>query len=92
MLNMVILLLPRVSATIKGHADFFAKEWPTSFDTWLPGGSAPEPNSNFRNPVLAETWKRIISESEAAKAAVKTRFRPRGCLLPCFVLRAIDGF
>lgn len=58
-------LLPRVSATIKGLAEFFEREWPTSFETWVPGGSVPEPNSNFKNPVLAETWKRIISEAEA---------------------------
>ena len=58
-------LLPRVSATIKGLAEFFEKEWPTSYETWVPGGSVPEPNSNFKNPVLAETWKRIISEAEA---------------------------
>ncbi|MBB3563684.1 gamma-glutamyltranspeptidase/glutathione hydrolase [Rhizobium sp. BK512] len=58
-------LLPRVSATIRGLAEFFEKEWPTSYETWVPGGSVPEPNSNFKNPVLAETWKRIISEAEA---------------------------
>ncbi|MBB3313982.1 gamma-glutamyltranspeptidase/glutathione hydrolase [Rhizobium sp. BK196] len=58
-------LLPRVSATIKGLAEFFEKEWPTSYETWVPGGSVPEPHSSFKNPVLAETWKRIISEAEA---------------------------
>jgi gamma-glutamyltranspeptidase/glutathione hydrolase len=58
-------LLPRVSATINGLAEFFEKEWPTSYQTWVPGGSVPEPNSNFKNPVLAETWKRIVSEAEA---------------------------
>ncbi|WP_454857213.1 gamma-glutamyltransferase family protein [Rhizobium binxianense] len=58
-------MLPRVSATIKGLGEFFRKEWPTSYETWLPGGAAPEPHSNFRNPVLAETWKRIVAESEA---------------------------
>lgn len=58
-------MLPRVSATIKGLAEFFEKEWPTSYETWVPGGSVPEPHSNFKNPVLAETWKRIISEAEA---------------------------
>lgn len=58
-------LLPRVSATIKGLAEFFEKEWPTSYETWVPGGSVPEPNSSFKNPVLAETWRRIISEAEA---------------------------
>lgn len=86
-------VLPRVSATIKGLADFFAKEWPTSFDTWLPGGSAPEPHSNFRNPVLAETWKRIISESEAAKGSREDKVQAaRDAFYRGFVAEAIDGF
>jgi len=57
-------LLPRVSATIAGLADFFKREWPTSFETWLPGGSAPAAHSNFRNPTLAATWSRILAEAE----------------------------
>ncbi|WP_201722488.1 gamma-glutamyltransferase, partial [Sulfitobacter sp. HI0129] len=31
-------MLPRVAATIAGLADFFRDEWPTSYETWLPGG------------------------------------------------------
>ncbi|MGK4332125.1 gamma-glutamyltransferase, partial [Lonsdalea quercina] len=31
-------LLPRVAATITDLAEFFRTEWPTSYDTWLPGG------------------------------------------------------
>lgn len=58
-------VLPAVSATIAGLAEFFRKEWPTSFETWLPGGQAPEPHSNMRNPILAETWKRIVGEAGA---------------------------
>ncbi len=57
-------MLPRVSDTIAGLAEFFRTEWPTSFETWLPGGVAPAPHSNFRNPVLAETWTRILAEAE----------------------------
>ena len=60
-------VLPRVTATIAGMAVFFQKEWPPSYETWLPGGSAPAPHSNVRNPVLAETWKRIVVEAEAKK-------------------------
>ena len=81
-------VLQRVSATIAGLAGFFEKEWPTSYRTWLPGGSAPAPNGNFRNPVLARTWKRILREAEAksgrdaeveaARAAFYTRLRRRG--------------
>lgn len=58
-------LLPRVAATINDLGEFFRKEWPTSYATWLPGGAAPEALSNFKNPVLANTWRRIISEAEA---------------------------
>ncbi|MGN6535750.1 MAG: gamma-glutamyltransferase family protein [Mesorhizobium sp.] len=60
-------VLPRVAATIAGMAEFFEKEWPTSFATWLPGGAAPAPHSNVKNPALAETWKRIVAEAEAKK-------------------------
>ncbi len=58
-------LLPRVSASIAGLAHFFQTEWPTSYETWVPGGAVPLPLSSFKNPVLAETWKRIVKESEA---------------------------
>jgi len=58
-------LLARVSASIAGLAHFFETEWPTSYETWVPGGHVPQPLSNFKNPVLAETWKRLVKESEA---------------------------
>jgi len=58
-------MLARVSASIGGLADFFEKEWPTSYETWVPVGVVPQPLSNFKNPVLAETWKRIVKEAEA---------------------------
>jgi gamma-glutamyltranspeptidase/glutathione hydrolase len=57
-------VLPRVAATIAGLADFFRKEWPTSHETWLPNGKAPEPWSNVTNPALANTWTRILAEAE----------------------------
>lgn len=56
-------VLPRVSNTIKGLAEFFRKEWPTSAATWLPGDRAPEPWERFRNPTLAATWQRIADEA-----------------------------
>lgn len=59
-------VLPRVSNTIKGLADYFAAEWPSSAAVWTPGGEAPEPNANFKNPDLAATYERLVSEAEAA--------------------------
>ena len=58
-------VLPRVAATIAGLAEFFRDEWPTSHETWLPGGVAPAAWSNVTNPALAETWTRILTEAEA---------------------------
>ncbi|AZN70195.1 gamma-glutamyltransferase family protein [Georhizobium profundi] len=58
-------VLPRVAATIAGMTDFFREKWPTSYETWLPGGHAPAANDIVRNPVLAETWKKIVAEGEA---------------------------
>ena len=57
-------VLPRVATTIAGLADFFAKEWPTSHETWLPSGVTPQPWGNVTNPALADTWTRILAEAE----------------------------
>ncbi|NVO58539.1 gamma-glutamyltransferase family protein [Rhodobacteraceae bacterium B1Z28] len=59
-------VLPRVAHTIAGLSEFFAKEWPSSAETWLPDGQAPEPNANFANPALAATYERLVSDAEAA--------------------------
>ncbi|AUW44894.1 gamma-glutamyltransferase family protein [Rhizobium leguminosarum] len=85
-------MLPRVSATIKGLAAFFEKEWPTSYETWLPGGSAPEAHVNFRNPVLAETWKRIIAEAEAKSGREAQVQAARDAFYRGFVAEKIDDY
>ncbi|WP_017962489.1 gamma-glutamyltransferase family protein [Rhizobium leguminosarum] len=85
-------LLPRVSATIKGLAAFFEKEWPTSYETWLPGGSAPEAHANFRYPVLAETWKRVIAEAEAKSGREAQVQAARDAFYRGFVAEKIDDY
>lgn len=85
-------VLPRVAATIAGLADFYRKEWPTSYETWLPGGSAPEPWSNFKNPVLAETWKRVVAEAEAKSGREAQIEAARDAFYRGFVAEAIDGY
>ena len=52
-------VLQRVSDTIKGLMPFFSDEWPTSLDLWCPDGNAPEADSLFCNPQLAETYTRL---------------------------------
>lgn len=85
-------VLPRVCATIAGLADFYRKEWPTSYETWLPGGVAPEPWSNFKNPVLAETWKRVVSEAEAKSGREAQVEAARDAYYRGFVAEAIDSY
>ncbi len=85
-------VLARVSATIKGLAEFFRKEWPTSYETWLPGGSAPEPLSNFRNPILAETWKRVIAEAESRRGREEQIEGARDAFYRGFVAERIDNY
>ncbi len=60
-------MLPRVAATIAGLADFFREHWPSSYETWLPGGVATAPHGNFANPALAATWTRILAEAETKR-------------------------
>ncbi|MBY5590676.1 gamma-glutamyltransferase family protein [Rhizobium leguminosarum] len=85
-------MLPRVSATIKGLAAFFEKEWPTSHETWLPGGSAPEAHANFRNPVLAETWKRILAEADVKSGREAQVEAARDAFYRGFVAEKIDDY
>ncbi|OCJ07588.1 gamma-glutamyltransferase [Rhizobium sp. AC27/96] len=85
-------ILPRVSATIAGLADFYRGEWPTSYETWLPGGSAPEPWSNFKNPVLAETWKRVVAEAESKSDREEQIEAARDAFYRGFVAEAIDTY
>ena len=85
-------LLPRVSATIKGLAAFFEKEWPTSYATWLPGGSVPAGQANFRNPVLAETWKRVIAEAEAKSGREAQVEAARDAFYRGFIAEKIDAY
>ncbi|MBQ1202685.1 MAG: gamma-glutamyltransferase, partial [Loktanella sp.] len=56
-------VLPRVTATINSLLDYFDAHWPTSAETWAPDGKAPEAWSNFCNPVLAQTYQRIVDDS-----------------------------
>jgi len=85
-------MLERVANTIAERADFFREEWPTSAARWLPGGQAPKAGSLFRNPVLAETWKRLLREAESASDREAQIERARDTFYRGFIAEAIDGF
>ncbi len=85
-------MLPRVAASIAELSEFFRKEWPTSFATWLPRGSAPAPWSNFTNPTLARTWTRLLAEAEAKTGRDAQIESARSAFYEGFVAEAVDAF
>lgn len=85
-------MLPRVAATIAGLGDFFREHWPTSFETWLPGGVAPRPQALFRNPVLADTWRRIVAEADAAPNREAGIEAARNAFYRGFVAERIEAY
>ncbi|MFD4989798.1 gamma-glutamyltransferase family protein [Streptomyces sp. NPDC058374] len=59
----------RITATVETVRELFTTEWTSSADVYLTGGKAPAPGELFRNPALAATWRRLISEAEQAGGA-----------------------
>ncbi|SDI37799.1 gamma-glutamyltransferase family protein [Lutimaribacter saemankumensis] len=85
-------MLPRVAGTIAGLADFFRDEWPTSYETWLPGGVAPKADALFCNPALADTWERLLKEAETASGREAQIEAARRAFYTGFVAETIDNW
>jgi gamma-glutamyltranspeptidase/glutathione hydrolase len=82
--------LPRVAEAIAALEPLFRADWPTSADTWLP---APTPWSLFRNPVLADTYRRVLDEAEAVSADRDGQIQAaRDAWYRGFVAEAIGSF
>jgi gamma-glutamyltranspeptidase/glutathione hydrolase len=83
-------VLPRVGEAIAAMEELFRTEWPTSAATWLP---APAPWSLFRNPVLAETYSRMLEHAEAASQDRDGQIQAaRDAFYRGFVAEAIGAF
>ena len=86
-------LVPRIVATIIPAVEYFQTEWPSSGEVWLVNGRAPHPDKPFRTPAIAETYRRILTEAEAAGGdRVRQIEAARGAYYKGFVAEAIDGF
>lgn len=57
--------LQSASEAVASVGDMFSAHWPSSASLWLPDGRVPKKNQCFRNPTVAETYKRIIVEAKA---------------------------
>lgn len=86
-------LLPTAARAIASVQEFMQQHWRSSVEIWLRGGSAPAAGSRFRNPLLAETYRRILAEAEAAGASRAAQIEAaRVAWYQGFVAEAIDGF
>lgn len=84
-------LVERIPATIATVESLFRDHWPTSAAVYLPGGAVPKPGDLFTNVKLAETYERILRESEGGTREDEIA-RARFAWSQGFVAEAIDRF
>jgi gamma-glutamyltranspeptidase/glutathione hydrolase len=58
-------LVPNIINTIKSVEEIFRSEWTSSAEIYLPKGALPKEGDFFTNKKMAETYLKIINESEA---------------------------
>ncbi|HMK81846.1 MAG TPA: gamma-glutamyltransferase family protein [Xanthobacteraceae bacterium] len=86
-------LMPRIVATIIPAVEYFSTEWTSSGAVWLVNGKAPHPDKPFRTPAIAETYRRILAEAEAAgRDRVRQIEAARQAYYKGFVAEAVDRF
>jgi gamma-glutamyltranspeptidase/glutathione hydrolase len=81
----------RIGDTITAVAELFRREWPTSAAVYLPNGAPPRAGALFRNPALAETYRRILSEAGDSGREAQIE-RARKAWYHGFVAEAVDRF
>jgi gamma-glutamyltranspeptidase/glutathione hydrolase len=86
-------LVERASATIASVEQLFREHWPTSAAVYLPGGRVPQPGTLFTNRGHADTYRRILSEAQAAGGSREKQIdAARRAWSQGFVADAIDRF
>jgi gamma-glutamyltranspeptidase/glutathione hydrolase len=58
-------VVPMMRTVIDTVAELFRSAWPTSAATYLVNGEPPKVGALHRNPVLADTYTRLLREAEA---------------------------
>ena len=86
-------LVPLICATIERVEDLFLTEWEGSRALYMADGKVPEPGTLFRNSQLADTYKRIVAEAEAAGGDREAQIEAaRRTWSQGFIAEAIDRF
>ncbi|MDH3739944.1 MAG: gamma-glutamyltransferase, partial [Alphaproteobacteria bacterium] len=58
-------VVPMMNTVIGNVAELFRTAWPTSAAAYLVNGAPPKVGTLHRNPVLADTYARLLTEAEA---------------------------
>jgi gamma-glutamyltranspeptidase/glutathione hydrolase len=85
-------LVWRIPAAIATLVEHFTTHWPTSAAVYLPNGSVPETGSLFRNPAIAEMYRRIAEEAAGVAGRETQIEKARKAWSQGFVAEAIDRF
>ncbi len=86
-------VLPQIAGAIAMVERKFRTHWPTSAEIYLTGSGTPPPGSRWRNPVLAQTYHRVLSESESATGDREGQIEAaRGVFYEGFVAEAMVEF
>ena len=56
---------PQLCRVIATMAEHFTAHWPSSAETWMPGGKAPSPGDTVSNPAYAATLRRLAEAGSA---------------------------
>jgi gamma-glutamyltranspeptidase/glutathione hydrolase len=83
----------RVGSTVDTVRELFETEWTSSAELYLREGKPPAPGALLRNPALARTWQRLLTEAEAAGPGRETQIdAARTVWREGFVAEAITAF
>jgi gamma-glutamyltranspeptidase / glutathione hydrolase len=86
-------LLRETADTIHGARRLFVEDWTTSAALYLPGGAPPEAGALFRNPVLGQTYRRLLLAEAAAAGGREAGIDAARCAWrEGFVAAEIDAF
>jgi gamma-glutamyltranspeptidase/glutathione hydrolase len=86
-------LLPITCVRLAQVEEIFRTRWPTSAALYLPTGRRPGPPSLHRNPALAHTLTRVLTEAEAAGRDRESQIEAaRRVWSQGFVAEAIEEF
>src|SRR5262249_43528613 len=82
-------VVARISQAIVAVERLFRDHWPSSAQVYLP---APKPGALFRNPAIADTYRRVLREAEAQSGRERQIEKAREAWYRGFVAEAIDRF